>query len=281
MSRKLGIGPGGLRRRALMKIIKQGHAVVRRGERRCEINREGLVVRRLGSAQKRRGRRSLFPAKIKQPPPVASLTGSGWIAYGIWSNDSEAPVSLLRTTWTVPPPPQNQGQQAIMFFNGLQNSEMILQPVLQWGLSALGGGNYWAIASWLAGAPGQVFHRSENLVKVQPGDVLDAVITLTSGARPGPFSYNCQFTGFPGTNLDVQDENELTECVETLEAYGITSGFDYPNGGGMTAMNNIQVQTNGTDINPNWQTVDAVIGCGERAELISNVSPGGEIDLYY
>jgi hypothetical protein len=281
MIRTHGFGPGGLRRQSLMKIIKGGHAVARRGQGRVEVDREGGVVRRLGQVRPSKREGTLFPRHVKRPRPVASVLGSGWIVYGLWHNDSTSPVSLFRTTWTVPPPPQNPGDQTLLLFNGIQNADMILQPVLQWGDSALGGGKFWAAASWLAGHPGQVFHRSEQLVAVQPGQVLNAVITLTDGTPPGPYSYNCQFEGLDGTSLDVQDENELTDCVETLEAYGIQSGSDYPDGGGMTAMSDIQIQVGGAEAALSWQTEDASITCGEHAELVSNDSPGGEIDLHY
>jgi hypothetical protein len=63
--------------------------------------------------------------------------------------------------------------------NGIQNSTMIYQPVLQWGPgSAAGGGNYWAVVSWYAdGQGGQAFYS--NLVTVNPGDTLVGVVTLT------------------------------------------------------------------------------------------------------
>ena len=55
---------------------------------------------------------------------------------------------------------------------------MIYPPVLQWGPSAAGGGNYWAVASWYAdGQGGQAFYSQ--LVQVSnPGDILVGIMTL-------------------------------------------------------------------------------------------------------
>ena len=63
-------------------------------------------------------------------------------------------MSRLTTEWTVPPAPATQNGQTIFLFPGIQNSTMIYQPVLQWGPSAAGGGNYWAVASWYVDGQG-------------------------------------------------------------------------------------------------------------------------------
>lgn len=280
MSSTHGIGPGGFRRRALLKVITSGNVITRRGGRRVEVDSSGKIVRRLGRLPLHRHSEPLFPRRIRKPPE-ASLLGAGWITYGIWHNDSGSPVTLFRTVWQVPEPPNASNGQAVMLFNGIQNGDAILQPVLQWGETALGGGNYWAVASWLAGPPGQVYQRSGQLVPVESGSTLEAVISITDGTPPGPYNYNCRFAGIDGTNLDIYGEDELTDCVETLEAYGVTTADDYPAGGAMTAMTGIQVQVGGLDATLDWQMVDAVTDCGEHADLVSNSSPGGEIDLYY
>jgi hypothetical protein len=52
----------------------------------------------------------------------------------------------------------------------------IIQPVLQWGPSAAGGGAYWAIASWYVGGSGAVYSA---LQTVAPGDSIFGNMTLT------------------------------------------------------------------------------------------------------
>ena len=44
--------------------------------------------------------------------------------------------------------------RTIFLFNGIQNSTSIYQPVLQWGPSAAGGGNFWTVASWYVDGAG-------------------------------------------------------------------------------------------------------------------------------
>ena len=273
------IAPGGVRRRHLVKKLGASNLIGHRGPHRLELDGRGAVVRRLGRALTASGKGPLFPRSIRQPASVAGMLGAGWIAYAEWRNDSGSPVSLFRATWTVPPAPLTQSGQSVMYFNGIQSDTYILQPVLQWGETALGGGNYWAVASWLAARPHVVAHRSPQLVPVQTGQVLEGVISLVDGTSPGPYSYNCQFVGLGGTSLDVQGIDELTVCVATLEAYQITAGSDYPGGGVNTQMTGIQIQSNGVDCTLDWQTTDAVVDCGQHADLISNASPSGEIDL--
>ena len=58
--------------------------------------------------------------------------------------------------------------QTIFLFNGIEPGDFshILQPVLQWGPSAAGGGASWSVASWYVGG-GNAFHT--NLVRGRRG----------------------------------------------------------------------------------------------------------------
>ena len=56
------------------------------------------------------------------------------------------------------PAPATRSRQTIFLFNGIQNTGAnfgILQPVLQYGSSAAGGGAFWSIASWYVTSGGQ------------------------------------------------------------------------------------------------------------------------------
>lgn len=61
-----------------------------------------------------------------------------------------SPISSFATTWKVPAAPTTNHQQTIFLFNSIEpaSGNAILQPVLQYGPSAAGGGSYWAVASW-------------------------------------------------------------------------------------------------------------------------------------
>src|SRR5262249_27743967 len=153
--------------------------------------------------------------------------GEGWIAYASWTNNTGHPVSSFRTTWTVPPAPSQHADQTIFLFNGIQNSTMIYQPVLQWGPSAAGGGNFWSVASWYPDGQGGVALHTD-LVPVNGGDNLVGVMTLT-GQSGNSFSYSCHFQGISNTTLPIEDVEELTWCIETLEAYTLDQCLEYPN----------------------------------------------------
>ena len=95
-----------------------------------------------------------------------------------WVEDSQESVSLGASDnidwesgeWYVPSPPSFNGG-TIFLFNGIAPTaqDWILQPVLQYGPSAAGGGNFWAIAAWFVGSGG-AWHSP--LVGVNPGDTL-------------------------------------------------------------------------------------------------------------
>src|SRR5205823_6555965 len=104
-------------------------------------------------------------------------------------------------------------------------SKAILQPVLQWGVSAAGGGPYWSVASWFVDSSGHAFHTT--LVPVSVGDVLVGEMLLTRRSE-NAFTYVAQFQGIAETSLEIQSADELVWCNETLEAYSITACSDYP-----------------------------------------------------
>jgi len=87
-------------------------------------------------------------------PDVMPTIGHQWVAFvSARAVKSKVGVSFFSGMWnyfTVPPNPPSNGGQTVFFFPAFQNSPgtAIIQPVLQWGPSAIGGGNRWTIASW-------------------------------------------------------------------------------------------------------------------------------------
>jgi len=102
----------------------------------------------------------------------------------------------------------------------------ILQPVLQYGPSAAGGGSYWALASWyLVGS--STFYTT--LVTTSTGSVLNGLITLT-GSSGSSYNYESTFTGISATALAATGSDQLVWATETLEAYGVNTISNYPSG---------------------------------------------------
>jgi hypothetical protein len=103
----------------------------------------------------------------------ASGTGNGPVEDSQWdlplaANDN---IDYLGNTWTVPAYPSTGGA-LIYLYNAIapESGDWILQPVLQYGESGVGGGNYYTISSWLIGANGYAFYSP--LVEVNPGDTI-------------------------------------------------------------------------------------------------------------
>jgi len=290
MAEEQVLTPGGLRPKSLVYLIQPGAVLDGAGGHHRMLDSSGKVLADFGIIVAKPPGKPLMPGDVVKPtgpllppggvakPPVPAF-GSGWITYASWTNTTGTPVSLFSTRWVVPPAPSTQSGQTIFLFNGIQNSTMIYQPVLQWGGSAAGGGNYWSVASWYAdGQGGQAFHT--NLVQVNPGDVLIGVMTLTSQSAQG-FSYNCQFQGIANTSLPIQNVQELTWCVETLECYGITKCSDYP-ATNKTQMYAINMQTGSTHPVMVWSPTTPVSDCGQHTLIFDEDSAGsGEVDLWY
>jgi hypothetical protein len=287
--------PGGVRPRDLVQILQDGeHISLKDGHVRIIETATGKVVKDLGP---------VATAGEESPPEIqktqAITSDVGWIENAQWRNDGSDPIIYFTTTWIVPPVPASSDGQTVYLFNGMQpdNAAHILQPVLQWGSSAAGGGNYWSIANWYAdGQGGQSVVKSPN--QVSPGTVLQGVITCTGQSASG-YNYTCQFIGYPGIDITVTDAPELTWAYQTLECYGTYAGVvngvptwnplaqcsDYP-GTVVTAMYDIEIKTGtpggaGTDATIDWAPVTNFTDCGQSCIIVSNASPGGEVDLYY
>ena len=144
----------------------------------------------------------LKPSRVAEPRAIST----GYVAYTYFTNNSNVnPIANFSSTWTVPANPKTNHNQLLYLFSALTpaSDDAILQPVLQYGTSGAGGGNYWATASWyLVGA--NTYHST--LVPVQTGAALNGILTLqkTYLAASGgstTYTYNSQFTHSPYTTI--------------------------------------------------------------------------------
>lgn len=277
-SGELVLTPGGYRHRSLVHEIGPDHVLDQSGGTMKQLHISGREVADFGPIAPRDANRPLMPANVALQPGVVPALGSGWIAYADWSNTTGNSVTRFETTWIVPPAPSTDHGQTIFLFNGIQNSTMIYQPVLQWGSSAAGGGSYWAVSSWYVDGQGGVAFHS-NLVKVSSGNVLTGVINQT-GQKSGKFSYGCEFTGVANTSLPISSVEELKWNIETLEAYGVQQCSDYPDTT-FTSFSDIALQTSAGNPDLTWAPVNAVTDCGQSAHVVSNANPHGGVEIYY
>lgn len=274
----LVLTPGGSRPRSAVYALDPGHTISGDQGRLRILSSAGALVKDIGALPNRASGEPLHPRNVVVPEAAVPGLGQGWITYASWTNNTGHPIKSFKTTWVVPPAPQTQSGQTIFLFNGIQNSTMIYQPVLQWGSSAAGGGNYWSIASWYVdGQGGPAFHST--LIPVNPGTNLTGVMTMT-GQSGSLYSYDCVFQGIANSGYAIQNVEQLTWCIQTLEAYSVQKCTDYP-ATPRTAMTAIEIQTTAGQAPLNWSAANPVHDCNQRTAVISNASPGGEVDIFY
>lgn len=285
---ELALTPGGWRPKSKAHFIEPGHHVSAKNGKLQKIHTASQqVVADYGAVEKDKWTEENRPGKRSPNPGGAPYPDNGWIINSGWSNTSNNPISYFSTEWVVPPAPASSDEQTIFLFNGLEQNGIgavpvgpyILQPVLQWGVSAAGGGNYWSITNWYAdGTGGTALYGT--LVQVNPGDTLQGIMTLTGANPDGTYNYSSVFSGQSAADLSVTDIDELTWACETLECYGITQASDYPDTI-MTAMTGIEIRLGNTEATIDWATEADATENGQQCVVISNASPDGEVYLFY
>jgi hypothetical protein len=259
--------PGGFRRRSDVHMVRSGESVIKRAGASFVMN---LANGQLTGS-------SANGVAVRNP---ADQTG-GWVTWASWRNATGITISSFATTWVVPATPPTPASQLIYFFNGLQNAagSEILQPVLQWGTSGAGGGTFWSVASWHVDSQGHAYCTPS--IPVNPGDRLTGMMTMSGVFNDGTYNYRCEFANLAGTALMALGTPELTDAEETLEAYGVTAQTEYP-GSPSTAMSQIDLEVGGNPATLAWvsNTMQNPL-YGENTAIVSNASPGGEVDLQY
>lgn len=224
--------------------------------------------------------------KAKQQLPVvsdesmkAAFSNNNWVTYAYWYVENGNLLQSFEATWIVPPAPVNASGQTIFLFNGIQNVGSgygILQPVLQWGASAIGGGPFWSVASWYVQSDQQAIHTP--FVQVNPGDRLTGVMKLVKEAG-GLYNYTCEFKGIPQTRRTVEKILPLIWCNHALEAYNTSDCNDFPPID-KTTFGTIVMKTK-TGTIPLWTPVDNIVQCGQHCDIPNNGSHNASIDLFY
>jgi len=283
MSDDLVLTPGGFRPRSLVNAIEPGHALRRLGE--GQFAKVEIATKRMTEFPKPPAHQAQFAAhgpggapKGHLAPPPGALP-NGWQTYAWWDSGAKS-ISYLATEWTVPPAPSTSPGQTVFVFNGIQNTGTnygILQPVLQWGTSAAGGGAHWSIASWYVTSTGQAFHT--NLIQVNSGTKLLGVITET-GASGTNYDYNSAFHGIANTTLPVNNIALLHWANQTLECYSLTKCSDLP-AANDTAMEAIEIRIGSAHPTLKWTAVNAITNCGQHTVVASNANPNGKVELFY
>jgi hypothetical protein len=234
---------------------------------------------------------------VVHPPFVGEVIGpsrtaaaaraleTGYVAYTYFTNNSDSnPIVSFTTSWTVPPVPKTNHDQLLYLFSALTpaSNDAILQPVLQYGTSGAGGGNYWATASWyLVGS--STYHST--LVPVQPGQVVGGNLAMKAGVIPSTagaassFTYTSNFTHSPYASISATTTEMLNWAWAAFEIYSATTTSDLPTG--KTSFTNITMNNFDGKFTPlNWLTRSDPTD-GLSAQVMANGSPKGQVDIVF
>jgi hypothetical protein len=193
----------------------------------------------------------------------------------------------LSGNWIVPKAPKSSDGQTIFLFIGSQQGTWqnhegynIIQPVLQWGPSADGGGNYWAVASWYVNPITGEYYASP-ILRVNAGDTLLGNMTSSNCSSKGCdwVIVSKDVTTRKSTTLNLKDSLGLdppqNHVYATLEVYNVLSCSDYP-ASGQTGFFNLLLNSGHTT--PSWKPkVLQNDGCGEKVKVINSTS----VNLHY
>jgi hypothetical protein len=164
---------------------------------------------------------------------------NGWLE-AVWAMTNTS-YGKIAATWIVPPAPATAEGQTLFFFPGFEDYAdviSIVQPVLQFGPSAAGGGNYWAVASWNCCLNGYAWNSK--LLNVSSGDTILGTITSTCKAGLGycakwNVTSQDKTTGKKTTLAKTPAEGQVWNWAfgAVAEVYGVVQCSDYPPNNGL------------------------------------------------
>ena len=161
------------------------------------------------------------------------LISWSWIEAGQVSTSSS--YGKITANWTVPPTPKTNDGQTLFFFPGfmdIQNTELIIQPVLGWndGQKKVGP---WNIASWNCCPNGTANYSTP--VTVHPNDkILGTIKSACKAGKQDCSKWNITTkdvtTGQSTTLSNTPSEGQIFDWAQSgvLEVYSIYKCSDFP-----------------------------------------------------
>ncbi len=224
------------------------------GER---ISAGGIVLRangereRLESCAYPRLNARTFTPIVRRP---IDPTTSGWIEASYWSSASG--LGFLSAVFSVPPLPVSTGG-TVFFFPGAEpgDGSTILQPVLQYGSSASGGGDFWTAASWFCCPSGWTFYSSP--IDVSPGDTI--LGTMAASCSDSGCDWDIETADISqgtSTTLTAADVTSSFTSIYggVLEAYAVSDCSQYPDSPAITFAEVTLEDEDGNVLEPDWST---------------------------
>jgi hypothetical protein len=200
---------------------------------------------------------------------------NGWLE-AVWVTTTSS-YHKISATWPVPPAPKANDGQTLFFFPGFEDQNdvvSIVQPVLQWGPSAAGGGYYWAAASWNC--------------CISNGSYVSPLIDVSSGdTMLGTITSNCKAGKSYCATWNIKSEDKTSGASTTLkkspadgqtwnwafgavsEDYGVVQCSDFPNDSSLTFTVTLEGQRGKVISNPawtGWETSDPSPQCSYGQE---------------
>jgi len=189
-----------------------------------------------------------------------TVNGDGWQVYT--KMDAGDSVSAFLGNWKVPTTPQRNGQ-ILYTFTGLQNIDWvppekhpdepfdIIQPVMQYGRTPAGGGNYWGVASWYVTIKAGALYTK--VIAAEPGDIIFGNMTKTGSETW--FINSVDLRTKEDAPLTVSKSILKTQpwAYVTLEVYDVESCEQYPPSGTEMPYTNLTLFESGRKTKFEWK----------------------------
>ncbi|HLB92878.1 MAG TPA: hypothetical protein VJK27_11085 [Terriglobales bacterium] len=203
---------------------------------------------------------------------------NGWLEY--ISTTTNTSYAEIAATWTVPSPPTTDEGQTLFFFPGFEDTSdiaSIVQPVLQFGPSAAGGGDYWSISSWNCCVTGTVWYSVRK--KVSTGDTI--LGTITPMCKPAVGS--CAVWKIATKDLTTGKKSVLHQSPSqgqtwnwafgaVSEDYGVKQCGDFPADSSVVFTVQLYDQNLNQISNPGWVGTPATEGTSPECNYGLNVT---------
>jgi len=215
---------------------------------------------------------------------VRDSPDDGWQVWAAYNNVDNATFDRFLGNFNVPQdPPSWDGNGILYMFTGLQNDNWvpipdeydtppgfdIIQPVLQYGYTPAGGGNFWELASWYVTLDDSYVYS--NPIQVNAGTTIFGNMTRITGSTwflGGTVTGTTQSSSVIVTYPRLIDQ-PWAYC--TLEVYGIQDcAGDFPSSS-LTFTDLALYDEGGKQpVVPSWQALDnGADHCGATAKVIS------------
>jgi len=206
--------------------------------------------------------------KLKYPPCPHKILKHG-AAWKAWTEYQDASlITNLVSKWKVPVDPQVNSNQILYYWDGVEptDNQAVLQPVLQWGETPAGGGQYWAMASWFVSATHGAFFS--NLILVDNDNTIIGTLTILKNGTwvvTGEVVETKKRTQFGYKPYST----DYSYVYEVLEAYYVDTECDlYPITGSLEFYE-IRVEAGGKSVTPIWKPRTQTANCGEKFSVES------------